>query len=147
MHQTNTQQSFAIDVSFPARPNTARSLLRLAAVQCFECVKDPTGLPPKARFIATEKSAKLGRLARRKKQRANSTAVASALVPESSAIAMLLAPSSETELGAVSICFGVLTDSNGGNTYFINTLQMTRGDVGGSLRKTSARGIRIHIGR
>ena len=45
-------KSFAIAMSFPRKPNAARSLLRLAAIQCFERVKDPAGLPPKICFVA-----------------------------------------------------------------------------------------------
>ena len=52
--KTCASKSFAIDVSFGSRPNTARSLLRLAAIQYFERVKDPTGLAPESRFIAAE---------------------------------------------------------------------------------------------
>ena len=46
--------SFAIDVSFASWPNAAHSLLRLAAIQYFERVKDLTGLSPERRFIAAE---------------------------------------------------------------------------------------------
>ena len=48
------QRSFAIDVSFRSKPSTAPSLLRLAAIQYFERVKDSAGLAPKRRFIAAE---------------------------------------------------------------------------------------------
>ena len=46
--------SFAIDVSFASWPNAAHSLLRLAAIQYFERVKDSAGLAPKCRFITAE---------------------------------------------------------------------------------------------
>jgi len=44
----------AIDVSSRSKPSTAPSLLRLAAIQYFERVKDSAGLAPKSGFIATE---------------------------------------------------------------------------------------------
>jgi hypothetical protein len=49
-----TDVSFAIDVSFRSKPSRAFSLLRLAAIQYFERLKDLTGLSPKRRFIAAE---------------------------------------------------------------------------------------------
>jgi len=49
-----TDVSFAIDVSFRSKPSRAPSLLGLAAIQCFERVKDSAGLAPKCRFIAAE---------------------------------------------------------------------------------------------
>ena len=52
--KTCASKSFAIDVSFGSRPNTARSLLRLAAIQCFECKQDPADLSRKGRFIAAQ---------------------------------------------------------------------------------------------
>src|SRR6516162_6752845 len=52
--RSRRQQSFAIEVGFASWPNAARSLLRLAAIQYFERVKDSAGLTPKCRFIAAE---------------------------------------------------------------------------------------------
>jgi hypothetical protein len=47
-------RSFAIDVSVRSKPSTVPSLLRFAAIQFFQRVKDSADLAPKSRFIPAE---------------------------------------------------------------------------------------------
>ena len=62
----------------------AFSLLRLAAIQCFERVKDSADLVRKSRFIATEPiKCEVGKVGETQKATRDSTAVASTFIPES----------------------------------------------------------------